>query len=199
MPKQVLILEDEIIIANGVKLHLDKNGYECEIATNSPEAEALLENHRFCAIISDINLNHEISGIDFIEKHIGDSIPVVFLTAYSDLETMKQAERTLPYAYITKPFNKNHLLITLNLAITNHKKRFIHNLPEDINIEELSLSKREIVILHLLSQSKTTEEISNELNISPLTVSTHRKNIFKKTGTKSIIELISLSIEKGWI
>lgn len=199
MLKQILILEDEIIIANGIKLHLDKNGYECEIATSSIEAEELMETHRFSAIISDINLNHEISGIDFIEKHIGESIPVVFLTAYSDLATMKQAELTAPYAYITKPFNKNHLLITLNLAIANHRKKFIHNLPAGIDIENISLSKREIEILELVAKSKTTEEISNILIISPLTVSTHRKNIFKKTGTKSVLELISLSIEKGWI
>jgi len=199
MLKQILILEDEIIIANGIKLHLEKNGYKCEIATNSPEAEELMETHKFSAIISDINLNHKISGIDFIENHVGDSIPVVFLTAYSDLATMKQAELTLPYAYITKPFNKNHLLITLNLAITNHKKKFIHKQSNDIDAEGISLSKRELEILSLLSKSRTTEEISEELNISPLTVSTHRKNIFRKTGTKSILELISLSIEKGWI
>ncbi len=199
MLKQVLILEDEIIIANGIKLHLDKNGYECEIATNSPEAEELLETHRFSAIISDINLNHEISGIDFIEKHIGDSIPVVFLTAYSDLATMKQAEQTSPHAYLTKPFNINHLLITLNLAIANHKKKFIHNLPAGVNLEDVSLSRRELEILELVAKSKTTEEISNTLNISPLTVSTHRKNIFRKTGSKNVLELISLSIEKGWI
>jgi len=199
MTKQILILEDEIIIANGIKLHLDKNGYQCEMASNVKEAEELLETHQFSAIISDINLNDEITGIDFIEKHIGENLPVIFLTAYSDITTMKQAEETQPYAYLTKPFNKNHLLIMLNLAIANHRKKFIHNLPEEIDIQNLSLSKRELEILSLMAKSKTTDEISEILFISSATVSTHRKNIFKKTGTKSLIELISLSIEKGWI
>ncbi|MBW7871677.1 MAG: response regulator transcription factor [Flavobacteriia bacterium] len=199
MKKQILILEDEIIIANGIMLHLNKNGYECEIATHPKEAEKLLETHQFSAIISDINLNNEISGIDFIEKHIGESRPVIFLTAYSDMTTMKQAEQSKPYAYLMKPFNKNHLLIMLNLAIANFRKKFIHQLPEDIDIENLSLSKRELEILNLVAKSKTTDEISEILCISPATVSTHRKNIFRKTGAKSLIELISLSIEKEWI
>lgn len=199
MSKQVLILEDEIIIANGIKLHLGKNGYKCEIATDAAEAEELLGAHQFSAVISDINLNHKISGIDFINKHIRDSIPVIFLTAYSDLATMRQAELTVPYAYITKPFNKDHLLLTLNLSIANHRKKFIHQLPEDVNIGELSLSKRELEILHLIAQSKTTKEISEILYISPMTVATHRKNIFRKTGTRSLIELISLAIEKDWM
>jgi len=197
--QKILILEDEIIIANGIKIHLDQNGYHCEIATKPGEAEKLLEVHKFSAVISDINLNHSVSGIEFVEKHIYDSIPVVFLTAYSDFSTMKQAELTMPYAYITKPFNKNHLLITLNLAIANHKKKFIHNLPEGLDLDDIYLSKREVEILELISKSKTTEEISTELKISPLTVSTHRKNIFKKTGTKNVLELISVAIEKGWI
>lgn len=66
-------------------------------------------------------------------------------------------------------------------------------------IEEIHLNEREKDVLILLSQSWTSQEISEILHISPYTISTHRKNILRKTAAKSMIELISLAIEKEWI
>lgn len=60
-------------------------------------------------------------------------------------------------------------------------------------------TKREKDIVHCLSQGKTTTEIAETLHISPLTVSTHRKNILRKTGASSVFQLIKLTIEKGWL
>ena len=61
------------------------------------------------------------------------------------------------------------------------------------------LSGREKQILKLLAENHSTKKISACLSISSNTVSTHRKNILKKTGTKSILELVQLGLEKGWI
>ncbi|MFA5619055.1 MAG: response regulator transcription factor [Weeksellaceae bacterium] len=199
MKKKILILEDEPIIANGLKMFLDLNDYECDVAHNAQDAENLIENQRYTAALCDINLKAKKTGIDFVKEHLDEFTPVVFLTAYADLKTMKEAELVSPFAYVVKPFDKNHLLITLNLAIANCRKKFIHQLPEDVEIEHIELSPREIDIIRLLSQSKSTQEIASELFISTQTVSTHRKNIFKKTKAKGILELISLAVEKGWI
>ncbi|RAV29989.1 response regulator transcription factor [Sinomicrobium soli] len=199
MSKQILIIEDEAIIANSIKIHLDRNGYQGRVVTDPAEARKAIETKRYDAIISDINLNSEVSGLDLIENNVGDEVPVIFLTAYSDVETMKRAERSVPYAYVTKPFSKDHLLVTLNLAIANHKKKFIHSPGDARPGNDIKLSRRELEILELMTQSRTTEEIADQLYISPLTVATHRKNIFRKTGAKSLIELVSLSVAYGWI
>ncbi|HET8809751.1 MAG TPA: LuxR C-terminal-related transcriptional regulator [Flavobacteriaceae bacterium] len=71
-------------------------------------------------------------------------------------------------------------------------------------IQKFSPSKalftnREKEIVHLMSQAKTTHEIAEKLYISPQTVSSHRKNIFKKTGATSVVQLIGLVLEKGWL
>ncbi|QEC71487.1 response regulator transcription factor [Arachidicoccus ginsenosidivorans] len=199
MKSKILILEDETIIAHGIKMHLDNNGYDTDIALNPTDAITLVRSENYTALICDINLKDKISGITFVKEYVDPSIPVVFLTAYNDLQTMKEAELASPFAYVTKPFDKDHLLITLNLAISNCRKKFLHKLPEDINIDKISMSIREIEIIRLLAQSKTSDEISAQLFISPQTVATHRKNILRKTGAKSMIELVSLAIEKGWI
>jgi len=61
------------------------------------------------------------------------------------------------------------------------------------------LTKREIEIFQLLVDEYQTAEIAEKLSISTHTVSTHRKNIFRKTGTSSVLQLIKLGLEKGWI
>lgn len=199
MKNTILILEDEIIIAQGIKMHLDRNGYQCKMAHHPTDAEILLQENNFAAMIIDINLKSKITGIDFVATHNAAEIPVIYLTAYRDMETMRWAERTLPFAYITKPFNKNQLLFSLDLALKQQKKKFIHAIPEDINLDEIDLTDRELEILKLLAYSKTSSEISEQLFISTQTVATHRKNILKKTKAKSIIELVSIAVEKGWL
>lgn len=200
MSKKVLILEDEIIIANSIQLHLEGNGYEVEIATDPETAEALFGEHAFDIVLCDINLNHEIDGISFVENVVQDVAPVVFLTAYSDLNTLKRAELTSPYAYLIKPFNKDQLLVTLNLSLVHARKKFLHASHRAPSApDEIELTSRELEILKLLAQSRTTDEISAALFISPLTVATHRKNILRKTQARSLIELVSLAVEKGWI
>lgn len=61
------------------------------------------------------------------------------------------------------------------------------------------LTRREKEVLRLMAQGKTTAEIAEELYISPATVSTHRKNIHRKTETGTLLELVNLAVEKGWM
>lgn len=197
--KKILILEDELIIAKTIKLHLEQNNYDCVIAQNPTQAEKALQEYNFSALLCDINLRSKINGIEFVQQYVEDNLPVVFLTAYQDLETMKAAEETTPNAYLTKPFNKDLLLMTLNLAILNHKKRFLHHDSNCIKADDIQLSEREIEIVRLLAKSLTTSEIADELCISSQTVATHRKNIIRKTGVKSLIELVSIAVEKAWL
>src|SRR5690606_40611070 len=177
MSKKVLILEDEIIIANSIQLHLEGNGYEVEIATDPETAQTLFMEYTFDIILCDINLNHETDGISFVENVVQNTAPVVFLTAYNDLSTLKRAELTCPYAYLIKPFNKDQLLVTLNLSLVHARKKFLHSdHRSSASPDAVELTGRELEILRLLAQSRTTDEISNILFISPLTVATHRKN-----------------------
>src|SRR5690606_3740777 len=60
-------------------------------------------------------------------------------------------------------------------------------------------TKRELTVFHLLVEGQSTAAIAEILNISPHTVSTHRKSIFRKTGTGSVLQLIKLGLNKGWI
>lgn len=60
-------------------------------------------------------------------------------------------------------------------------------------------TRREWEVFHLMIADHSTAEMANQLFISTHTVSSHRKNIFRKTGTSSVLQLIRLGLEKGWI
>lgn len=196
----ILILEDEIIIAKSIKLHLERSGYLAEIATSPEEAKALLEKHNFDLVLSDINLRHEMDGISFVKQFVPERIPIVFLTAYSDIGTVQKAELALPYAYLLKPFHKEQLLLTINLSIAHARRKVLPSvIPTFDGNEEIALSNRELEIVKLVVQGKTSAEIADELSISRDTVATHRKNIGRKTQCKNLIELIALAVDKGWL
>ena len=200
MNTHILILEDEIIIAKSIKMHLEANGYTGIIATNPDEAIDLLDKQQFDVVLSDINLRHKINGIEFAQQYVPMRTPVVFLTAYSDAETIQQVENVLPYGYLLKPFHKEQLLLTINMSIAHARKQV---LPASINStqnnEEIHLSPREIEVVKQVVRGKTTNEIAETLFISPKTVSTHRKKIILKTGCKNVVELMALAIDKNWI
>ena len=201
MPEvRILILEDEIIIAKSVKLHLDNNGYCAEIATSPEEAQQLLGQQTFDLILSDINLRHDIDGITFAQQFVPERTPVIFLTAYSDLDILQKAELVMPYAYLLKPFHKEQLLLTINLSIAHARKKVLPSaIPVNGNKEDIVLSTKEIEVVQLIAQGKTSAEIAETLYISPHTVATHRKTIIKKTKCKNIVEIIALAVDRGWL
>ena len=99
--KQILLIEDEFIIAKDVKLLLEKdNAIRVQTARNYEEALMLFRANEFDVILCDINLNDEKDGIDIITdfKQI-KTLPVVFLTAYDSPDILKRAKETMPFAY----------------------------------------------------------------------------------------------------
>ena len=193
----ILLIEDEFIIAKDIKILLGKNSYaKVDIAGNYRTASKLFLNNSYDLIISDINLNDEKDGIEIIAEFSKTrKVPVVFLTAYSDKDIMSRAEKTMPFAYILKPYNDNQLKATINLAIVNFKKeeKTIPEKPENTSKLNL-LTNREKEVLVILSTGKMSKEIADLLNISTHTIEQHKKNIKKKLNLSTVGELINFTM-----
>ncbi|MCO5258753.1 MAG: LuxR C-terminal-related transcriptional regulator [Crocinitomicaceae bacterium] len=94
----------------------------------------------------------------------------------------------------------NDTKMSLSFIGLGGEPSFIDVTPSQKFIEMASvLSPREKEIVQLISQNKSTKDISVLLNISVETVATHRKNINSKTGAKNALELVMLALDKGWI
>ena len=130
MPKiKILIVEDESIVALDIKRIINNLGHDIvDIVSSFEDAIKSVKKNSPQLIFSDINLGKEKDGIDIIEEIQKEKfIPVVYLTAYSDEETIQRAIRTNPLGYILKPFKKEDIKSTLLLSIYKLKTQTFDN------------------------------------------------------------------------
>jgi DNA-binding NarL/FixJ family response regulator len=195
---KILIVEDEPVIAENISIYLDNNDFEVSgIAYDSDEAFEQLKHNTPDAVILDINLESEKDGIeiaDYINKNI--QIPFLFLTSYSDKNTLDKAKAVQPGGYIVKPFNERTLLASLEIAISNHASDINKKLPalsiEKINKYLLSpLSNREFEITQLLYDGVTNNQVAEKLYLSVNTVKTHLKSIYLKLDAGSRLTVMN--------
>lgn len=133
----VLIVEDEIILAMGLELSLEKMGYKVSaMVCTCNDAVLHVQNNMPDIILMDINLNEKQSGIDaanIIWKRF--KIPIIFLTSYSDDKSIKDAMESEPYAYLIKPCRDEELKASIHMSLHKHKF-FFKNIKKDINKKE---------------------------------------------------------------
>jgi PAS domain S-box-containing protein len=126
--KKILIVEDEGVVALSIKAALSKMGYKVVgIAVTGNEAIAIAMEHKPDVILMDIHIKGDIDGIQTTEKlnQITD-IPVIFLTAYADDETVKRAIKTRSHSYLVKPYNPRELYSNIEFAIYKHRIKERH-------------------------------------------------------------------------
>lgn len=120
--KQILIVEDERIVADDIKVSVEKLGYAVSgIAFSGEDAVKKAEELQPDLILMDIILEKKMNGIeaaDIVRSRL--DIPIVYLTAYSDKKTIEQAKTTEPFGYILKPFEDRDLHSTIEMAFYKH-------------------------------------------------------------------------------
>jgi CheY-like chemotaxis protein len=129
---KVLIVEDEIIVARHIEDTLLSLGYAVTgIVSSGEEAIKLCgETPRPDVVLMDIMLEGDVDGIDAARKIRKDySIPIIFLTAFSNEKTLHRAKIAKPYGYILKPFQETDFFTSIEIAI--HKHRIERKLVEE--------------------------------------------------------------------
>ncbi|MBF0474062.1 MAG: response regulator [Nitrospirae bacterium] len=155
---KVLIVEDEIIIAREIEDTLIGLGYSVPgIASSADEALSMTEQFRPDLVLMDIIIEGDKDGVDAaLEIYNKYKIPVIYLTAHSDLSTLLRARKSLPYGYIIKPFTKRDMVISIGLALYKHKsemKERIIALMIKLLLEPITFNeklKRVMELLHTL-------------------------------------------------
>ncbi|UTW64627.1 response regulator [bacterium SCSIO 12741] len=136
---RVLVVEDEAIIAQDIQDTLEDLGYEVfEPANTYTEAVELLETVQPDIAILDIRLAGQKSGVD-IANHINENyhFPFIFLSSNTDKLTLDEAKKVEPLAYLVKPFSKDELYTSIELALYNFSKsqeKFLD--PESLIIKD---------------------------------------------------------------
>jgi len=120
---KILIVEDERIVAEDIQRSLEHLGYSVSgIASSGVDALDRAAEMKIDLVLMDIVLKGKMDGIATAEKlHSQQHVPVVYLTAYADENTLNKAKLTEPFGYILKPFNDRELQSTIEMAIYRHR------------------------------------------------------------------------------
>jgi len=120
---QILIVEDNNIVAIELRDRLQGLGYTIAALTSSgEEAIEKAAERRPDLVLMDIRLKGDLNGMEAAEEiRARFDIPVVYLTACTDENTLQRAKITEPYGYILKPFEERGLHSTIEIALYKHK------------------------------------------------------------------------------
>ncbi|HOL41773.1 MAG TPA: response regulator, partial [Methanospirillum sp.] len=128
-PYRVLIVEDNRIEALDLIKIIEAHGYDLAgVAKTGEEAIRISREKHPDAIIMDIRLAGDMDGISAAEEiNRNDHIPIIFLTAYSDIKTIRRATSTRLSGFITKPFSENDIVHALEVALYKHEsEKLVH-------------------------------------------------------------------------
>ena len=120
--KQILVVEDETVVAEDIRKILQSYDYEVPdvIATGEAAIKKINETHPDLLLL-DIKLEDKISGIDVANQINDMNIPIIYLTAYSDIDIIEKAKATGPFGYLIKPFRERELIATIQMAFFKHE------------------------------------------------------------------------------
>ena len=118
--KRIMVVEDDVIIASLIESRLKKIGYAVSgIFDTGEDAITGAAEQKPDLVLMDISLRGEIDGIDAASEISSClDIPCVFLTSYSDRDTIERAKTTKPDGFILKPFTDEALRSTIEIAFS---------------------------------------------------------------------------------
>ena len=133
---RVLIVEDEFAVAMELEDHLGAMGYTViDHVMTGAEAVERAEQTDPTLVLMDVRLDGPMDGVEAARRiRASRSLPVVFVTAYSDDDTLERATETTPYGYIVKPFDRRELYATLEVARRTHAlQRRVEQARDDLH------------------------------------------------------------------
>ena len=208
---QLAILDDHQIVIDGLKLLLQNNS-RFNIAAEATDGENMLQQlaeKKIDILLTDIAMPHGMNGYD-LALTVKRKMPQVKILALSMSEEGSMIAKLIEEAYIDgyipKAAGQKELLLAIE-TIAAGEKYFSQIVLQQYAIfkkirndnEDLNLTIRELQIIECIIKHYRNKQIADELYISERTVETHRKNIYRKTNTKSEAALIQFVKERKLI
>lgn len=211
---RLAIADDHKIFRDGIKMAL-KNRDLINVIWEAEDGKDMMERFKTNTpdvLLMDIRMPHVdgISALQLIRKEF-EEVKVIVLSMYDDKEMITKMMECGANAYLTKTtdaeeiykaivscsnedFYFNDLVNSAVLLRLQQKKTVRRFYPETVKFNE-----KELNILKLISEDKTTEEISEEAFLSPRTIETIRQNMKSKVGVKTIAGLVMYAIRNKLI
>ena len=190
--KLICIVDDDASVRDSLSLVLGLKGYDCRTYESAESFLSSLPNRPAC-IILDLKMTG-MSGLELQNRLLSQKVPVqiIFLTAFADVQVMREAFLGNAVDFLEKPFVLEQLLESIN--------RSLHNLSATTEITEKNqklslLTPREKEVFDVLALGKSHREIGELLKISPRTVEVHKGRVMEKLGIKTLADLLRIAIK----
>lgn len=199
--KRILVVEDEIIIADNICYTLEELGYEAlEPAINYTEAIEIIEKEKPDLAILDIQLSGGKTGIDLAKMILEEySFPFIFISSNADIATISEAKKARPSAYLVKPFSKEELHSSIEVAIYNFSKEAGKQVNEDIIVKD-ALFLKEKGTYHKLNFDDILYLKSEHIYIE--FILTNKKKVVVRGSLNEIIKKLAtnfIRVHRGYI
>lgn len=144
---KILVVEDDVPIANLIQLHLNTAHYESSVAFDGEEAFKLLEKESFDLILLDVMLP-QVDGFTLFKRIKGLGIPVIFLTAKSSVADKVYGLKAGADDYMTKPFEGIELLARIENVLRHYHKKsnILHFKDLQLHLAEMQVIKNGEII-----------------------------------------------------
>ena len=155
---QILVVEDESIAAMHIQRALQNMGYGVPaVVSSGEEAIQKAAETQPDLVLMDINLKGQMDGVE-AAKHIHSNlnVPIIYLTAMSDEDTLRRAKITEPLGYILKPFDERNLRVTIEIALYKHE---VENSLKEKTAEQAVL----LEVARILAQPVSFQEKCNSV------------------------------------
>jgi len=162
----ILIAEDETIIAIDIKNTLQRLGYTITGPVSSGEKVIeILKEDKPDLILMDISLSGKLDGIQTAELVTREfEVPVIYLTALTDNETLERARITEPFGYLLKPFDDRNLHSTIEMALYKHKvESELRKRTRELEKEKIKTDE----LLHNIFPSEIVKELKSKGTVHP--------------------------------
>ncbi|REH01672.1 response regulator [Flavobacterium aquicola] len=199
----IVIADDHKLIISGINHIIATNNLGKIISEvyNGVQLLQFLQNNTVDLVIIDINMP-ELNGIDAAKKIIElyPAVSILMLSQYENIELIRKLKNIGAKGYLSKNFEITELIEAIKTIKENDV--FFPSLDaagDIVKKDKFHLSAREVEIISLIAQGKTSKEIGNELILSEYTIETHRKNCMRKLEVNSIVTLLNKAKELGYI
>ena len=190
----IYVIDDDESIRDSLGSLLRSVGFQVEVFASTESFLIFPRKDVSSCLVLDVRLPGS-SGVEFQEhlKKAGIEIPIIFITAHGDIPMTSRAIKAGAIEFLTKPFQKEDLLVAVDHAFTldrnrRHKDNILRSLRQRID----SLTDREREVMAMVTAGLLNKQIAADLSLSEITVKLHRRHVMDKMKAASLADLVKM-------
>jgi RNA polymerase sigma factor (sigma-70 family) len=196
------VVDDDPSFRTAIARRLRAAGYEVATYESAQQfLERLPEQGGPSCILLDVRIPG-LSGPELQDRlgELGSTIPIIFLTGYTDTPITVQAIKAGAEDFLTKPVSEDQLLSAVERAIAHRQAADEERSKIDaMHALVAKLTPREREVFKLVVRGRMNKQIAHELGATERTIKAHRHRVMEKIGVHSVAELVSLAEHTGFL